>query len=369
MSEANPTAPAAAARPGWRRLLAWIAGPALVCGIGGWLYLTGGRYASTDNAYVQADRVTIAAQIGGRVVEVDVRENQAVQAGQVLFRIDPAPLEIALARAGAQLESVRSMLDAARNGYEVAQAEVRSAQADLGYKQRQFARMQELRARGLVAQQALDDAANTLAAARAKLESSRAAATKARNMLGGLPQTPDEDLAAYKLALAQVAAARLDLEHATVRAPMAGTIGKTSLLPGDFLAAGQAAMPLVADTLWVDANFKETDLTHVRVGQPATIEVDTFPGHRWRARVASISPASSAEFALLPAQNATGNWVKIVQRIPVRLTLDEAQDDGLILRAGMSALVSIDTGAGNSVLGRWREAATPTPRRIAGGSP
>jgi len=348
----------------WLRILSWTAGPALVLGIGGWLYLGSGRYASTDNAYVQADRVTIAAQIGGRVVEVDVRENQAVKRGDLLFRIDPEPLQIALARAQAQAESVRSMLNAARNGYEAAKADVRSAQADLGYKQQQFARMHELRARGLVAQQSLDDAANTLAAARAKLESNRAAATKAQNLLGGLPQTPDEDLAAYKLAQAQLAAARLDLEHATVRAPMDGTIGKTTLLAGDFLAAGQAAMPLVADTPWIDANFKETDLTHVRVGQPATIEVDTFPGRKWQARVASISPASSAEFALLPAQNATGNWVKIVQRIPVRLSIESAQDHGMILRAGMSAVVSIDTGEANSVLGRWR-GSTEAAQRVA----
>ena len=364
----NEPAVAAAPARGWVRALLWTAGPALVLGIGAWLYLTSGRYAATDNAYVQADRVTIAPQIGGRVVEVAVRENDTVRQGQVLFRIDPEPLQIAVARMQAQVESVRSMLDAARNGYQVAQADVRSAQADRDYKQRQFARLQELRSRGLVAQQALDDAANTLAAARAKLESNGAALTKAQNLLGGLPQTPDAELPGYKLALAQLAAARLDLEHATVRAPMDGTIGKMTLLPGDFLASGQAAMPLVADTLWIDANFKETDLTHVRVGQPATIDVDTFPGRQWRARVASISPASSAEFSLLPAQNATGNWVKIVQRIPVRLVLADTPADGLILRAGMSALVSIDTGEHNSVLGRWRGSAAP-PQHVAQAAP
>jgi membrane fusion protein (multidrug efflux system) len=184
-------------------------------------------------------------------------------------------------------------------------------------------------------------------------------------MLGGLPSTPDEQLAGYKLALAQLAQAKLDLEHATVRAPMDGTIGRTTLQPGDFLATGQAAMPLVANNLWVDANFKETDLTHVLVGQPATIEVDTFPGRKWQARVASISPASGAEFSLLPAQNATGNWVKIVQRIPVRLAIDVPQQDGMILRAGMSAVVDIDTGRQNSPIGRWQGADTPPQIRVA----
>ena len=344
----------------WTRTLLWIGGPAIVLGVGAWLYLHSGRYASTDNAYVQADRVTIAPQISGRVVEVDVRENQSVKKGDVLFRIDAEPLQIAVARMQAQAESVKSLLDAARNGYQGAQAEVRSASADLKYKQQQFDRMKELRGRGLVAQQALDDAANNLAAARAKLDSDNAAVTKAQNMLGGLPSTPDEDLAGYKLVLAQLAQARLDLDHAVVRAPADGSIGQTTLQPGDFLAAGQAAMPLVANTLWVAANFKETDLTHVSVGQPATIEVDTFPGRKWQARVASISPASGAEFSVLPAQNATGNWVKIVQRIPVRLSIEPAQGDGMILRAGMSAVVEIDTGKQNSVLGRW-QGARPEP--------
>jgi len=352
------TTPAAKKRS-WKRTLMWIGGPALVIAIGGYMYITSGRFASTDNAYVQADRVTVAPQVSGRVVEVDARENQPVKKGDVLFRLDAEPLQIAQARMQAQVESVKSLLDAARSGYHSAEADIRSSAADLKYKEQQFKRMQELRGRGLVAQQALDDAANNLAAARAKQDSNNAALSKAENLLGGLPQTPDEQLAGYKLALAQLAQAKLDLEHATVRAPMDGVIGKTTLQPGDFLTAGQAAMPLVANTLWIDANYKETDLTHVAVGQNATIEVDTFPGKKWQARVASISPASGAEFSILPAQNATGNWVKIVQRIPVRLAIEEANHDGMILRAGMSAVVEIDTGKQNSILGRWQGGAEP----------
>jgi membrane fusion protein (multidrug efflux system) len=346
----------------WSRRLLWIAGPAVVLAIAAYMYVTSGRFAGTDNAYVEADRVTVAPQVSGRVVEVDVRENQPVKKGDVLFRIDPEPLQIAQARMQAQVESVKSLLDAARSGYRSAQADVRSSAADLKYKEQQFERMKELRGRGLVAQQQLDDAANNLAAARAKQDSNNAAVTKAENILGGLPDTPDEQLAGYKLALAQLAQAKLDLEHSVVRAPMDGVIGKTTLQPGDFLTMGQAAMPLVANTLWVDANFKETDLTHVAVGQNATIEVDTFPGKKWQARVASISPASGAEFSVLPAQNATGNWVKIVQRIPVRLAIEEPNHDGMILRAGMSAVVEIDTGKQNSILGRWQGGAEPSAR-------
>ncbi|HEX6834892.1 MAG TPA: HlyD family secretion protein, partial [Rudaea sp.] len=311
-----PAANAAPAKPRKRRnLVLWIAGPALVAGVAGYLYLTSGRFVSTDNAYIQADHATIAPQVSGRVVEVLVHENQPVKTGDVLFRIDPQPLQIAMARMQAQMESVRSLLDAARAGYRSAQADLRSAEDALKVADAQYNRMKELRGKGLVAQKDVDDAAKTYTDAVGKRDSDIAALSKAEGLLGGLPNTKDEDLAGYKLAQAQYEQAKLDLDHATVRAPIDGVIGKENLQPGDFLAAGQAAMPLVANKdLWVDANFKETDLTHVTIGQPATVEVDTYPGKKWNAHVASISPASGAEFSVLPAQNATGNWVKIVQR-------------------------------------------------------
>ena len=343
-----------------RNLWLWVLGPAIVLGVAGWFWLTSGRYVSTDNAYVQADHATIAPQISGRVVEVLVHDNQPVKAGDVLFRIDAQPLQIAMARMQAQMESVHSLLDAGRAGYRSAQADLASAEETLRVNERQYQRMKEMRAKGVVAQKDVDDAANNYASAKGKRDSDAAALAKAQGMLGGLPNTKDEELAGYKLAQAQYESAKLDLEHATVRAPIDGVIGKVTLQPGDFLAAGQAAMPLVATrSLWVDANFKETDLTHVSVGQPATIEVDTYPGRKWKAHVASISPASGSEFSLLPAQNATGNWVKIVQRIPVRLAIDE--QNGPTLRAGMSADVEIDTGKQNSLLGRLQGGKEPAP--------
>lgn len=361
-------APVAVGRRKRSQLLLWIAGPALLLLVGGWMYLTSGRYIATDNAYVQADRVTIAPQVGGRVTQVLVRENQAVKQGDVLFRIDAEPLQIAVARAQAQLEGIGSLLDAARAGFRSAQANVRSAEEALRVNDTQYRRMQELRHKGLVAQKDVDDAANNLADARGTRDADVADVAKAQSLLGGLPETPNEALSGYKLAKAQLAAAMLDLDHATVRAPLDGTIGKQNLQPGDFLAPGQAAMPLVATTgLWVDANFKETDLTHVRVGQPATVEVDTYPGTKWQAHVASISPASGAEFSVLPAQNATGNWVKIVQRISVRLAIDDAAS-GPTLRAGMSANVVIDTGAQNTLLGRIEGVRDEPPTRMASGA-
>jgi membrane fusion protein (multidrug efflux system) len=349
-----------------RNVLLWVLGPAAVLGAAGYLYLTAGRFVSTDNAYVQADHATIAPQISGRVVEVLVHDNQPVKAGDVLFRIDPQPLQIAMARTRAQMESVRSLLDAGRAGYRSAQADLVSADEALRVNERQYERMKEMRAKGLVAQKDVDDAANNYANAKGKRDSDAAALSKAQGLLGGLPNTKNEELAGYKLAQAQYEQAQLDLDHATVRAPIDGVVGKVTLQPGDFLATGQAAMPLVAtQTLWVDANFKETDLTHVGVGQPATVEVDTYPGKKWNAHVASISPASGSEFSLLPAQNATGNWVKVVQRIPVRLAIDD-QDNGPTLRAGMSAIVEIDTGRQNSLLGRLQGAKEPEPQaRVA----
>lgn len=365
MTDKQPAAPVGQPKPKKRRnLVLWILGPAIVAIVAGYMYLTTGRFVSTDNAYIQADHATIAPQISGRVVEVLVRENQAVKAGDILFRIDTQPLQIAMTRMQAQMESVRSLLDAARAGYRSAQADLRSADDALKVNETQYNRMKELRLKGLVAQKDVDDAAKTFTDARGKRDSDIAALSKAEGFLGGLPNTKDEDLAGYKLAQAQYEQAKLDLEHATVRAPIDGVIGKQNLQPGDFLAAGQAAMPLIATrSLWVDANYKETDLTHVTIGQPATVEVDTYPGKKWKAHVASISPASGAEFSILPAQNATGNWVKIVQRIPVRLAIDD-QENGPTLRAGMSSVVEIDTGKQNSLLGRLQGPDEP-PAKVA----
>ncbi|MGA8278160.1 MAG: HlyD family secretion protein [Rhodanobacteraceae bacterium] len=350
---AAPAEPAA--KPRRRRIVnrvLWIVGPSLVLAVAGYFYLVSGRYASTDNAYIGADQVTISPQVAGRVVEVDVRENQVVKKGDVLFRIDPEPLEIAVAQMRAQLGAIGDYLAASRDSYHSAVADLASAQSTLKNDRRQLARMKELRAKGMVPEKMLDDAANDVGVARGDRDSKAAGVAKSKTLLGGSATTAREDLPGYKVALAQLAKAELDLQHAIVRAPMDGVIGKTVLQPGDFLNVGQAAMPLVANQTYVDANFKETDLTHVQVGQLATVDVDTYPDHSWKAHVASISPASGGQFSILPAQNATGNWVKIVQRIPVRLALDEADGEGRILRAGMSAEVQIDTGRQNSPLGR-----------------
>ncbi|HET8899231.1 MAG TPA: HlyD family secretion protein [Rhodanobacteraceae bacterium] len=353
------------ARKRGQRLL-WVAGPLLVALVAGYFYLTAGRYVSTDNAYVGADQVTIAPQVGGRVVEVAVQQNQRVSKGDLLFRIDPEPLQLSADALRAQARAVGEYLASTKDSYHAAMADLGSSEATLKHDQAQLRRMEDLRKRGLVAQKALDDARKDVAVARGDRDSDAAAVAKARTLLGGNVDAPVEDLAGYKAIGAQLDKAELDLSHATVRAPMDGVIGKMSLQPGDYLQVGQAAMPLVATTVWVDANFKETDLTHVRVGQAAVIKLDAYPDYQWHARVASISPASGAAFSVLPAQNATGNWVKIVQRIPLRLTLVVDDAKAPRARVGMSAEVEIDTGAENSLWGRWFGGADAADRAVAG---
>ena len=331
----------------------WIAGPLAVALVAGYFYITSGRYSSTDNAYVQADQVTIAPQISGRVVEVAVSENQKVRKGDLLFRIDPEPLQLAVDQMEAQIEAAGDYLNASRDTYRSSSADLRASDATLRNNEAQLKRVRELRAKGIVAQKALDDAENDVATARGSRDADAATLAKSRTMLGGAVDTPLANLSGYKVVMAQLAKARLDLSHSEVRAPIDGTIGKMHLQPGDFLNVGQAAMPLVSHAVWVEGNFKETDLTNVRVGQPAEIEIDTYPGQKWTATVSSISPAAGSQFSILPAQNATGNWVKIVQRVPVRFTFAPTSQNEQILRAGMSADVKIDTGKQNSLLGRW----------------
>ena len=338
----NVSAPKAAAKRRVPRWL-WIAGPAVVLALFAGEWVLSRRAVETDNAYVKADRVMISSQVGGRVADVLVGQNQRVHKGQLLFRIDTAPLRIALAEAEARLDKVVDESGAGKAGVQEADASLRAAEETLHWAEQEYSRQKELRARELVAQKALDDAGHALANARAQRDSARAARDKARSSLGGGLDSPLEQLPDYREALAERDRARLDLAHAEVRAPIDGIVGNHDLQAGEYLNIGQAAMPLVATApVWIEANFKETDLARMRVGQDAEIRIDSYPGFRWKARVASISPASGSEFSVLPPQNATGNWVKVVQRIPVRLDIVTSPSDAPMLRAGMSAEVKVD---------------------------
>lgn len=338
----QPTVQATAKR---RRvpLWLWIAAPLLVAGFFGWEWWQSSRVADTDNAYVKAERILVAPQVGGRVVEVAVTQNQPVKRGDLLFRIDSEPLEIALAQNEALLARMANSASASRAKVTGTHTSIQAARETLAWSQRDLQRMLDLSKQQLVARKMVDDARHAVAEARTDLADAIATESEATASLSGSVDTPTTDLPEYRAALALVEKAKLDLAHAEVRAPVDGIVGLHDLQVGEYLNVGQTAMPLVAsDPVWIEANFKETQLAKMRVGQKATIRVDSYPGVQWKAHVASIAPASGAEFSVLPPQNATGNWVKIVQRIPVRLELDGRDASAPSLRAGMSADVVVE---------------------------
>ena len=321
----------------------WIAGPLLIAVLFGWEWLTHRGKAETDNAYIKAEHVMVSPQVAGRVVAVMVGENQSVRQGQLLFRIDPEPLRIAVDAAQARLDQVGNSTGANRASVAEADSSLRGAEDSLRWAQEDYARQASLVKRGLVARKAADDALHVLNGARAARDTALAAREKSRMTLGGSAGGRAEQLPEYRAALAALEKAELDLRHADVTAPVAGVVATHDLQVGEYLNVGQVALPLIAQSpVWIEANFKETDLRRMRVGQSAKLKVDSFPGVVWTARVASISPASGSEFSVLPAQNASGNWVKIVQRIPVRLELVRSPADAPLLRAGMSADVTVD---------------------------
>jgi len=332
-----------------RRVLLWT-GPLLVLMVAGYFYFTSGRYVSTDNAYVKADKVAISPQVEGAIVEVDVAENQEVHKGQVLFRIDPSSFRIALQLAGAQLDSVRADLLALKAQYRQDQEQVQLAQDNRDYAQRELQRQLSLDQQKLTSKATLDQARHTLEQARQSIKVSLEQMAQIQAQLGGNVDLPVEQHPRYRAALAARERAALDLEHATVVAPFDGVASNTPE-PGAYVKPGAAVMSIVArDNVWVEANFKETELTHVRPGQPVSIRVDTYPGQVWHGRVVSLSQATGSEFSVLPPQNATGNWVKVVQRIPVRIAVTPA-DGHEVLRAGMSTEVDIDTGRYRAIPG------------------
>ncbi|WP_439578792.1 HlyD family secretion protein [Elioraea sp.] len=360
-TEAPPRDPPAPTRPTVaqrqrRRVLLLLLGPLALLALGLHLYLAGGRIVSTDNAYIRAERIDIATDVPGFVAEVAVAENQIVEQGQLLFRLDDESYRIALAATFARLEGVRNELTTLRATYREKLAELDQARTDVAFFQAQFRRQQDLSARGVAAQMALDQARRDVDAARARVMVAERQAEATLAALGGAADLDPELHPRFQEARAEVDRAERDLRRTRVHAPVAGVVTHVDHLPqGAYLPAARAAFVLIATgNIWVEASPKETALTHVRVGNPATVRVDTYPGVRIAARVASISPASGAEFAVLPPQNASGNWVKVVQRIPLRLALD-VPDDAPPLRAGMSVIVEIDTGQERSLAGLFRD--------------
>jgi membrane fusion protein (multidrug efflux system) len=328
-----------------------IAGIVIVLVAGAVLWIRGGRYVSTDDAYVQAPKLAVSTDVSGLVTAVRVREGESVKAGQILFEIDPRAFVIALDNATANLSQVKLNIEAMKAEYRVLESNVAAEEALVAINQIEYDRAAALQRDDTVSRDALDTARATLRNSRSSLESLRHAVAEQLVRLGGRADLRTEDHPLYLSAKAGVDEAQRQLDHASVRAPFGGVVTQVdSLQPGMYLVAQTAALTSAAsvglvdiDRLWVTANLKETDLTFVRPGNPVAIRADTYPGIVWKGAVEAISPASGSEFSILPPQNATGNFVKVVQRIPVRIRIEPDAGDAT-LRSGMSVTVEIDTG-------------------------
>lgn len=325
------------------RLALMVGLPVILLGGGAYFYLTGGRYIETDNAYIQQSKVSISSDVAGRIASVAVAINQSVKAGDVLFSVDPQPYRIALSQADAALATARVNVEQLRVGLEVARAKLAAAQSTLEIRQKEWDRKTALQTQGVTAESSLDDARLALQTAQSTVALETQDVANATAALGGNPQIETDAHPAVMAAIAARDNAVRNLEKTTVLAPAAGIVSQVaSLNVGQFVATGSTIATLVeTDRTWVEANFKETQLTGLTTGMPVEVTVDAYPGLALAGHVDSIGAATGAEFALIPAQNATGNWVKVVQRISVRIVLDDAGTDKL--RAGMSAGVKVDT--------------------------
>ncbi len=325
-----------------KRVILLIVVPLIVVLISLVVYMTGGRYVETDNAYVKAAKVPVSAEVSGTVTDVLVQENQAVRAGQPLFRVDPAPFRVAVDKAEAKLAQVRTDLLALKASYREKQAEIAIARTKLAFAVKDQRRQADLAAKNFISAARLDEARQGADLAAQQIAAMEEDLKRIGETLGGGVDAPIERHPSYLSALAELEQAKLDLSRTEVRASLPGTVGKPPK-PGQYVAAGSTAMALVVSgDPWIEANFPETDLTYVHPGQPVVIHVDTYPNVTWQGVVESLSPATGSEFSVIPAQNATGNWVKIAQRLPVRIKL-EASSRVQQLRAGLSATVEIDT--------------------------
>ncbi len=311
---------------------------------GAYEYVTGGQVMATDNAYVQAQTVGVSTDVSGLVAAVAVHDNQHVKKGDVLFRLQDNSFRIALEGAQGQLGAVRNQVLTQQAALKQALSQVAQAEADIPYFETVFKRQQDLASSVVASRATFDQAQHDLVSARQKVAVAQAQAQAMLAQLGDASQ-PVEDNPFYKQAQSAVDAAQRDLNDAVVRAPFDGIVTNVDALQaGSYLRASQPGFSLISDTdLWVEASPKETELTYVAPGQRATVTVDTYPGVAWTGTVESISPASGSSFSLLPAQNTTGNWVKVVQRIPMRVRLDLSGSKPP-LRVGMSAVVEVDTG-------------------------
>jgi membrane fusion protein, multidrug efflux system len=331
----------------WRRkmrLPLMIGGPVLAAIIAFSLYLSGGRYEHTDDAYVQMASVAISSNVAGRVQELDVRDNQSVHKGDVLFRLDDAPFRIAVAEASAQLASARLEIESLKASYRQRQAELASARETLAFQQREADRQQRLLASGISSQLQVDRTVHALDGARTQLAGAQQQVSEVVANLGGDPNIEPDRHPTVQHAQALLDRAKLNLSYTVIRAPSDGIVTRVEQLQvGNYISASAPVFALVStEDIWIEANFKEDQLTHMRAGQQASVHVDSYPGKTFEGTVVSVSPGTGSQFSVLPAENATGNWVKVVQRLPVRVELRKLEP-AFPLQGGLSAYVSVDT--------------------------
>ena len=326
------------------RVLFLALGPLVVVTAGGVWYATSGRIVSTENAYVQAEHILVTPAVDGMVAEVFVRDNQEVERGQPLFQVDPMPFRLEWEKAEAELDAIRYEIGSYRAAHRQAEAELKSARKEASFLEKEYERRAKLGGGKALAKVELDKFRHEWQLARQRIPELEEKVRLVLANLGGKRDLAAEDHPRFRLVDAERAKAALDLERATVRAAASGRIANLDLQAGEYVKEGSPVFSLIADVApWIEANLKETQLTHVREGQSVTISVDAYPDERWQGTVSGVSAGTGAVFSLLPAQNATGNWVKVVQRIPVRIAIFP-RPDAPGLRAGMSATVEIDSG-------------------------
>ena len=350
---AVPNAEGKPRRPGalafvrnFRRTFLLVVLPLLAL-IGGLIfYLNGGRYVTTDDAYVGAQKVLITPDISGKIEKVVVREGQEVNEGDVLFEIDPVPFRLAVQQAKANLDQTRTTYDNLKANIKIYGDMLNLAQQGVDLKQRDVDRKSTLVKSNFGSQLDLDNAGTALVTASAQLQFLKQQLSSAKTQLLGDPDLPLEQFPPHAQAKAALDQAERNLDHTVMRAPMAGVATQVDQIQlGRFVMAGTPVFSVIDTSKpWVDANPKESDFTYVTVGQPVTIDVDAFPDHLFKGTIGSLSPGTGAQFAILPPQNATGNFVKVVQRVPVRIYFDSNDKYVRKLKAGMSAYTSIDTG-------------------------
>lgn len=356
----------------WLRRTLMVGVPLLATAAGVLLWLSGGRYVATENAYVKSHIAQVSAEVAGRISSVKVRDHARVEAGAVVLEIDATPFRLALARAEAEVDRARQQVRTLVAAYQETRSELAEAETRAEFWQRQLDRQQQLAARGVVASTKLEEVARDTAQATDRLATMKRKLERVSAELGQPPEAPIDTHPTVREKIAARDQAALDLSRTSVRAPIAGTAVNVRVQPGEHVRSAVALFAVVDDQEpWLEANFKETELTHVAAGQAVTVTLDIYPGRTWPGEIMSISPATGAEFALLPPQNASGNWVKVVQRLPVRIRVQRVPGDPP-LRAGMTASVRVDTGRErriDALLRNFRTAAGKPDQELASDKP